>query len=331
MRTPQQTIYLIYDGDCPICSRSALAVKLKEAVGSLQLINAREQHPLVAEVQTQNFDLNQGMVVKYQNQFYHGADALHLLALLGSKINWFNRLNVLLFRSKFLSKILYPCFRLFRNFMLSLKGASQFPTHKNKEPIFKAIFAQEWNMLPKVMKKHYRNKAYSNDVTTAKGHMNVRYSKILILLLPAFRLLGVLVPYSGENIPVEVHYRSSPDTKAFHFDRVFYFPNKKPYHFRSKMLQMHGNVVIEFMRFGLGWRMKYLYDGKKVILQHYGYRQKIFRWVIPLPLSLLIGKGHAEEYAIDENTFRMKMTIKHRLFGELFTYSGTFTIETDHE
>ena len=38
---------------------------------------------------------------------------------------------------------------------------------------------------------------------------------------------------------------------------------------------------------------------------------------IPLALDLLIGKGYAEEVAIDDHTFRMTTTMKHFLFGQM--------------
>ena len=43
-----QNVTLIYDGECPFCSMYAKYMRLKEASGGLQLINAREgDHPAV--------------------------------------------------------------------------------------------------------------------------------------------------------------------------------------------------------------------------------------------------------------------------------------------
>lgn len=46
-----ETIYFVYDGDCPICNYAAHALKISEAVGKLELVNAREQktHPVYKE------------------------------------------------------------------------------------------------------------------------------------------------------------------------------------------------------------------------------------------------------------------------------------------
>lgn len=59
-------------------------------------------------------------------------------------------------------------------------------------------------------------------------------------------------------------------------------------------------------------------------MQHKGYVLKIIKWNIPLPIELLIGKGHAEEEVIDDNSYRMTMKMSHPLFGMLYTYSGDF-------
>ena len=49
-------IYLIYDGECPICNYTAKVIKLRQAVGKLEIINARIKHPLIDEVNNHNFD-----------------------------------------------------------------------------------------------------------------------------------------------------------------------------------------------------------------------------------------------------------------------------------
>lgn len=195
-----------------------------------------------------------------------------------------------------------------------------------KEPIFKSIFGNAWEALPPAIHKHYANRPYSEDVIIAKGHLDITLSPMARLLSPLFRFFGTLVPYSGENIPVTVYFRSNKHSSAFHFDRHFFFPGKEPCYFRSRMEQIQGNNIVEFMRFGLGWRMHTLWDGKKVILQHQSYVLKFLGALIPLPLSFLVGKGYAEEEAVSDNAFRMQMQLTHPVFGTIFAYKGVFTI-----
>ena len=89
--------------------------------------NAREEinHPIMAEIKARGIDLDQGMVVKFQDTCYHGADALNVMALLGTSSGWLNRMNATLFRSKTLSTFCYPAMRVARNLALLIKGVPE--------------------------------------------------------------------------------------------------------------------------------------------------------------------------------------------------------------
>ncbi len=76
----------------------------------------------MTEIAAQNLDLNQGIVVKFEGRLYHGKDALHLLALIGSESGWLNRLNVALFRNKGMVDMAYPVLKGMRNLALKVLG-----------------------------------------------------------------------------------------------------------------------------------------------------------------------------------------------------------------
>jgi len=58
----------------------------------LRLIDARSNHPMVQTVIDRGLDLNEGMVLKMGHDYYHGADCMHVLALMSSRAGWFNRI-----------------------------------------------------------------------------------------------------------------------------------------------------------------------------------------------------------------------------------------------
>lgn len=326
--TSENNIYFIYDGECPICNYAAHALRIKQAVGNLGLINARTEpdHPLIQEINERHLDLDEGMIISYQDNFYHGRDALHLMGLIGSGSGWFNKMNAFLFRSKSIAKFCYPAMRATRNLLIRLKGVSKIRNLKQKvTPIFKDIFGAEWESLPPVMKKHYANRAYHDDKVTTEGVMKVESSVLGRLLTPFFRLAGTLVPYEGDNIPAMVHFISTANSDVFQFDRTFHFPDK-PYRFHSRMKPVGGNELVEFMRFHLGWRMAYAWNGEKVILTHRGYVLDLFGFLLPLPIGLILGRGYAEETPINDNEFSMMMDIRHPLWGKVYGYSGSFKI-----
>lgn len=196
-----------------------------------------------------------------------------------------------------------------------------------EEPVFKSVFASMWETLPPVFKKRYSNRPDSNDLATVEGKMDIHFSKVMTCLLPIFKLFRVLVPFQGKNISVKVDFRSKTNAEAVYLERKFYFSDKKPYEFNSRMQVIKANDVIECMSLGIAWRTHYFYDGKKIIMRHKAYVCRIFGVCIRLPLEMFIGKGHAEEEVIDDYSYKMTMTMTHPLLGIMYTYSGRFTFK----
>ncbi len=325
MTDSKQQIWLVYDGDCPLCRTFAKVVKIREAAGELQLVNAREPHPILQEVNARQFNLDQGIVVKLNESFYHGADALHVLSLLSTNQTWFNRLNAFIFRSRVLTKVTYPVLKSIRNLLLWLNRKTKINnTRKSDTPIFQSVFGADWDKLPIVLRAHYANRPYSNDVVSVTGKMRIEATGVFRLLMPVFKIFKILVPYCGEDIPVRVDYRSDMQSRKFSYYRVFDIGGKS-YQFQSYMLPQENNVVIEIMRFGLGWRMKYVYSDGKINMQFVGYIWKCFGVLVPLPFALLMGKVYLEEEAVTEDIFRMNMVMTHSLFGK-YIYAGEFKL-----
>ncbi|WKL56439.1 DUF4166 domain-containing protein [Asticcacaulis sp. ZE23SCel15] len=194
------------------------------------------------------------------------------------------------------------------------------------KPIFEAVFGGAWPHLPPVFKAHYANRPFSSDMVQVDGLMKVELSALAKALSPLMRLTKALVPQSGDDIPVTVTFSSEPDDNGFRFDRAFRFPGRKPYHFRSRMVAAGEGDIIEWMPSGIGWHARYGFDGEKVTMHHRGYNLRVFGVSLPVPLEWLIGRGYAEERAIDDAQFEMYMDLRHAWFGRIYAYSGTFTV-----
>ncbi|MCS4308013.1 putative DCC family thiol-disulfide oxidoreductase YuxK [Rheinheimera pacifica] len=115
-------ILLIYDKDCPACNAYCQMVRIRQSVGELKLINAREDTEVMQQITARGLDIDQGMVLKMGDNWYYGSDAIYMLSLLSSRSGLFNRLNYHLFKSKRLATWLYPLLRFFRNLLLKLLG-----------------------------------------------------------------------------------------------------------------------------------------------------------------------------------------------------------------
>jgi len=116
----REEILLVYDRECPACNAYCQVVRIRESVGDLRIVDARENSGVMDEITSQGHDIDQGMVLKMGGQLYYGSDALHALALIGSRSGIFNRLNYWVFKSRTASAILYPILRFFRNLLLKI-------------------------------------------------------------------------------------------------------------------------------------------------------------------------------------------------------------------
>lgn len=113
-----EEILLVYDRQCPACNYYCQVIRIRESVGTLKIINARDGGEVMDEITHQGLDIDQGMVLKMGDRFYYGADAIHALALISTRSDIFNRLNYWVFKSKSISLFFYPILRLFRNLLL---------------------------------------------------------------------------------------------------------------------------------------------------------------------------------------------------------------------
>lgn len=117
---PLPELLLVYDGQCPACDNYVAMVRLRESVGELVLVDAREDSLVMREITAAGLDIDEGMVLKTGDQLHYGADAIHALALMSSRSGFFNRLNYWVFRSPRVSRVLYPMLKAGRGVLLKL-------------------------------------------------------------------------------------------------------------------------------------------------------------------------------------------------------------------
>lgn len=121
----REKVLLVYDRECPACNAYCQIVRIRESIGELRIVDARENSEVMNEISEQGLDIDQGMVLKIKDQLYYGADAINMLALIGSRSGLFNRFNYWLFKSKSASSIFYPILRFLRHCLLRMLGKSK--------------------------------------------------------------------------------------------------------------------------------------------------------------------------------------------------------------
>ena len=120
-----QDILLVYDKECPACNYYCNLARIRESVGNLVLVNARDDSPVMREITAAGLDIDQGMVLKVGDKLYYGSDAIHALSLMSTRSGVFNRLSYFFFRSEKVSAVLYPVLRACRNLLLKILRKSK--------------------------------------------------------------------------------------------------------------------------------------------------------------------------------------------------------------
>lgn len=118
-------IEVVYDKECPICEFYCQRIDVRESVGALERIDARDESEVMAEITSLGLDIDEGMVVRVGDELHYGADAIHELAMLGSKKGFVNSAARLCFSSRRVAHLLYPFFKFLRNLLLKMLGKSR--------------------------------------------------------------------------------------------------------------------------------------------------------------------------------------------------------------
>ncbi|HCS64040.1 MAG TPA: hypothetical protein DIW64_08100 [Cellvibrio sp.] len=128
----KEDVWLVYDGECPVCKTYCKYIRIREAVGNLHLVDARQPGELMDEITRLGLDIDQGMVLKFKDAIYYGPDAIHMLTLLSTPSGIFNRINYYIFSTKPGAKIAYPIGKAFRTLLLKLLGIQYIENLKKK-------------------------------------------------------------------------------------------------------------------------------------------------------------------------------------------------------
>lgn len=132
MNDQQKEAWLVYDKKCPVCNNYVTFFRARKTI-NLHLVDAREDSAIMKEITKKDLDIDEGMVLKIDDILFYGSDAMHALALLGTKSGWLNKLNYYLFSSKIIAHIVYPIGKAIRNLVLKLLNIPKIYNLKNKK------------------------------------------------------------------------------------------------------------------------------------------------------------------------------------------------------
>jgi predicted DCC family thiol-disulfide oxidoreductase YuxK len=128
-RMQENAAFLIYDGECPFCSRYADFASLSRAFPALELISARDQRTEVTEAWQAGIDLNREMALHVDGKWYTGEQAIFRVAEAAQLKRIRNSLLRRLFGSGRYARSLYEQLVTWRLLYLRLLGRKPVSRH----------------------------------------------------------------------------------------------------------------------------------------------------------------------------------------------------------
>jgi len=117
------SIVIVYDRECPFCTNYVAVMRLKTLFSAVELIDARESdNEYVKDIKQRGYDLNKGMIVIINADYYYGDEAIWILSKFTEREGVLLHLNSVLFKSKTVTRFLYPIMRFARRLTLIILG-----------------------------------------------------------------------------------------------------------------------------------------------------------------------------------------------------------------
>ena len=191
--------------------------------------------------------------------------------------------------------------------------------------IVQQALQRDWEKLHPFIRKHYTLITGETQSDQLTGVMTIDFPTYIKPLLLGGRLFGALINRKGSQIQATVQKYTLPDSPWLFWKRELVFADGFVARFSSKMCYLQENEIIEYVRFGLGLRLKVsVGDDGSLVMTSNGYRWNLGVFTLPLPDWLFLGTAHIVERPLDESSFELDFTLQHPVLGQTYRYGGVF-------
>lgn len=114
-------IKLYYDKECPFCNEYSKYVELRK-VYDIEIINAREALDKVKDYKDKGFDINNGMIIEFEDNIFQGSDAIKIIDKYIIKKGIIDRFLSVFIHFPGFKSIIYPIVKIIRLIVLKLLG-----------------------------------------------------------------------------------------------------------------------------------------------------------------------------------------------------------------
>ncbi len=191
----------------------------------------------------------------------------------------------------------------------------------------KAVGEPGWWRLKPEIQERFAKDVKAGQVKRYEGVMSeVACSKVGWLLAQICRLLGTpLATAAGRDVPTTVIIYPDPVGQGNVWDRIYFFPEKRPVTVRSSKVLDERNRLLERVGGGFGMLLR-VFEREQAL--HMVSERYFLEWRgrrVYLPELLSPGTAHVIHSDEGCGLFRFRLTITHRFLGPLFVQDGLFT------
>ncbi len=147
--------------------------------------------------------------------------------------------------------------------------------------------------------------------------------KILGYLTKPF-IKGALLPYRDENFPVDIQVYSKKNSPYLFKHRIYQLNHRRAVEFISYMEETPNGDILEYVGAGLGMKLKVFSQDGNLHFRSAGYFWDIGLCRIPIPSLFTPGKTFLSHINEGPNQFRIRIDMKHILFGMMYVQTGVF-------
>lgn len=194
--------------------------------------------------------------------------------------------------------------------------------------LFHRVLGEDaWNRLAPAVRRHYSLGPDAESLVLHGVMTEIFHSPWIKPLLLLAQAIDALVPYQGNDVPVEVRNRCDPThPQSLFWHRTFRFSGGRTSHFRSRMEAVADGEIVELLRFGIGIHLQVEERDGALIYRALRHCWKLGPWMLPIPNGLLLGDATIVERAVSDEELHLEFAIDHPLLGRTFGYRGYFTL-----
>jgi hypothetical protein len=192
--------------------------------------------------------------------------------------------------------------------------------------LIKLALGEQWNNLSAKIQARFEDEPSASKPKEYDGVMTeVSCSKLGKLMTYFTRLINApLIPYCEKNVPIEVKVYKESGNPIDHKSRIYYFTGKKPFKVHSAMSLNNKGEFEEYVNSWLGMKMKVYAAEGNLYFEGMSYFVKIANWRLPIPLLISPGRAYIKHSDYGDDSFLVRIEMKHPLFGMMFLQEGIF-------